>query len=58
VFAEIIRRGVEFELVFGGIEDVRGRAFGHLTLELRGDAVAVDEAVFAVSAMVETTEVA
>ena len=58
VFAEIIRRGVEFELVFGGIEDVRGRSFGHLTLELRGDAAAIDEAVTAVSALVETTEVA
>jgi D-methionine transport system ATP-binding protein len=58
VFAEIIRRGVEFELVFGGIEDVRGRSFGHLTLELRGDAAAVDEAVAAVGALVETTEVA
>jgi len=58
VFAEIIGRGVEFELVFGGIEDVRGRSFGHLTLELRGDATAVDEAVAAVSGLVETTEVA
>jgi D-methionine transport system ATP-binding protein len=54
----LIGRGVEFELVFGGIEDVRGRAFGHLTLELRGDVAAVDEAVAAVSALVETTEVA
>jgi D-methionine transport system ATP-binding protein len=58
VFAEIIGRGVEFELVFGGIEDVRGRSFGHLTLELRGDATAVDETVAAVAALVETTEVA
>ena len=58
VFAEIIGRGVEFELVFGGIEDVRGRSFGHLTLELRGDETAVDEAVRAVGALVETTEVA
>jgi D-methionine transport system ATP-binding protein len=58
VFAEIIGRGVEFELVFGGIEDVRGRSFGHLTLELRGDDAAVDEAVRAVGALVETTEVA
>ena len=58
VFAEIIRRGVEFELVFGGIEDVRGRSFGHLTLELRGDPAAVDGAVTAVGALVETTEVA
>ena len=58
VFAEIIGRGVEFELVFGGIEDVRGRSFGRLTLELRGDASAIDEAVAAVGALVETTEVA
>lgn len=58
VFAEIIGRGVEFELVFGGVEDVRGRTFGHLTLELRGDDAAVAEAVQAVSALVETTEVA
>jgi D-methionine transport system ATP-binding protein len=58
VFAEIIGRGVEFELVFGGIEDVRGRSFGHLTLELRGDPAAIDEAVAAVGALVETTEVA
>ena len=58
VFAEIIRRGVEFELVHGGVEDVRGRAFGHLTLELRGDEARVAEAVAAVSRLVETTEVA
>lgn len=58
VFAEIIRRGVEFELVHGGIEQVGGRAFGHLTLELRGESAAVAEAVTAVGALVETTEVA
>nr|MCW2727787.1 methionine transporter ATP-binding protein [Aeromicrobium sp.] len=58
VFAELIRRGIEFELVFGGIEDVRGRTFGHLTVELRGDASAVDEAIAAVGALVETREVA
>lgn len=58
VFAEIIGRGVEFELVHGGVEHVRGRAFGHLTVELRGDAAMVEEAVTAVRALVETTEVA
>lgn len=57
VFAELIGRGIEFELVFGGVEEVHGRTFGHLTLELRADAAAVDEAVRAVSALVETTEV-
>jgi D-methionine transport system ATP-binding protein len=58
VFAELVRRDVEFELVHGGVEQVRGRAFGHLTLELRGDPARVDEAVDAVSALVETREVA
>jgi D-methionine transport system ATP-binding protein len=58
VFAELVRRDVEFELVHGGVEQVRGRAFGHLTLELRGDDSRVDDAVRAVSALVETTEVA
>ncbi len=58
VFAELVRRDVEFELVHGGVEQVRGRAFGHLTLELRGDPARVDEAVGAVSALVETREVA
>lgn len=57
VFAELVSRDVAFELVHGGVEQVRGRAFGHLTLELRGDDRQVDEAVSAVSALVETTEV-
>jgi D-methionine transport system ATP-binding protein len=58
VFSEIVRRDVEFELVHGGVEQVRGRAFGHLTLELRGEQVRVEDAVRAVSGLVETTEVA
>jgi D-methionine transport system ATP-binding protein len=58
VFAELVRRDVEFELVHGGVEQVRGRAFGHLTLELRGEPVRVEDAVRAVSGLVETTEVA
>jgi D-methionine transport system ATP-binding protein len=58
VFAEIIDRGVEFELVYGGIEDIQGDTFGHLTLALRGDASAIDKAVAAVQARVETREVA
>lgn len=57
VFAELVSRDVEFELVHGGVEQVRGRAFGHLTLELRGQDRQVDDAVSAISALVETTEV-
>ncbi|GAA1739917.1 methionine ABC transporter ATP-binding protein [Aeromicrobium alkaliterrae] len=45
VFTEIVRAGLEFELVYGGLEDVRGRSFGHLTLELRGETAAVDAVV-------------
>ena len=58
VFAELVRRDVEFQLVHGGVEQVRGRAFGHLTLELRGEPVRVEDAVRSVSGLVETTEVA
>lgn len=58
VFAELIRRGVEFEVVFGSVQEVQGRAFGHLTVELRGEDAAVDAAVVAVRGLVETTEVA
>ena len=41
VFAAFIERSVAFELVHGGVEDVRGRTFGHLTLTLTGDDAAV-----------------
>ncbi|WP_067437863.1 methionine ABC transporter ATP-binding protein [Nocardioides jensenii] len=57
VFAQLIDRGVRFELIHGGVEDVNGRTFGHLTLALTGDPARVDEAITAVSGMVETTEV-
>lgn len=57
VFAELVRRDVEFELVFGGIEDVQGRAFGHLTLELRGDDAAVEDAVRRIGELVTVTDV-
>ncbi len=57
VFAELVRQGVEFELIFGGIEDVQGRAFGHLTLELRGDDEAVEAALREVRELVPVTDV-
>lgn len=36
VFAELIEHGVEFELVYGGMQEVQGETFGHLTVVLRG----------------------
>lgn len=55
VFAAFIERGVTFELVHGGVEDVRGRTFGHLTFALTGDDAAVADAVAHVATLVELT---
>ncbi len=55
VFAAFIERQVTFELVHGGVEDVRGRTFGHLTLALTGDDTAVAEALAHVATLVEVS---
>ncbi|MBM7509215.1 D-methionine transport system ATP-binding protein [Nocardioides salarius] len=56
VFAAFIERSVAFELVHGGVEDVRGRTFGHLTLTLTGDDAAVAGALAHVATLAEVTE--
>ncbi|MEU4017330.1 methionine ABC transporter ATP-binding protein [Microbacterium sp. NPDC028030] len=58
VFLDLAAAGLDFELVFGGINDIRGRAFGHLTLAIRGDAAAIDRALAGIGERVEVTEVA
>jgi len=45
IFLELNRRGIAFELIHGGIEDIRGRTFGTITLALTGDDAAIDEAL-------------
>lgn len=55
VFAAFIERGVTFELVHGGVEDVHGRTFGHLTFALTGADAAVADAVSYVATLVEVT---
>lgn len=57
VFLDLASAGLDFELVYGGINDIRGRAFGHLTLAIRGDGAAVDGALAAISERVEVTEI-
>ena len=42
VFLDLAAVGLEFELIYGGINDIRGRAFGHLTLAVRGTDAAID----------------
>ena len=58
VFLDLAAAGLDFELVFGGINDIRGRAFGHLTLAIRGEGAAVDRALAAIGDRVEVTEIA
>jgi D-methionine transport system ATP-binding protein len=45
IFLELNRLGVGFELIHGGIEDIRGRTFGTITLALTGGDAAIDEAL-------------
>ncbi|MDQ0576061.1 methionine ABC transporter ATP-binding protein [Agromyces albus] len=58
VFVELAAAGLEFELVFGGINDIQGRAFGHLTLAIRGADASIDAALTQIAARVDVTEVA
>ncbi len=56
VFAALSSHGVRFELVHGGINDIGGRVFGHLTLALTGEADAVQLAIDAASAFAPLIE--
>lgn len=50
VFRALASAGVGFELIHGGINDIDGRVFGHLTLAITGDAAAVEAAIAAAGA--------
>ncbi len=57
IFVEFGRQGVRFELIYGGINDIQGRTFGHLTLSLGGDPAAIDASLAAIRSLVTVTEV-
>lgn len=57
VFLDLATAGLEFELIYGGINDIRGRAFGHLTLAIRGDEAAIDRALVTIAERVEVTDI-
>lgn len=57
VFLDLAATGIRFELVYGGINDIRGRAFGHLTLALQGEYAAIDAALARIGSYSEVTEV-
>ncbi|WP_226531661.1 methionine ABC transporter ATP-binding protein [Microbacterium paraoxydans] len=58
VFLDLAGAGLDFELVYGGINDIRGRAFGHLTLAIRGDDAVIDRTLAGIAHRVEVTEIA
>ncbi|REJ04289.1 methionine ABC transporter ATP-binding protein [Microbacterium bovistercoris] len=58
VFLDLATAGLEFELVYGGINDIRGRAFGHLTLAVRGADAEIDAALTKIGAHAQVTELA
>ena len=45
VFGRLAARGVGFEIIHGGIDDIQGRTFGTLTLSLSGAAAEVEAVV-------------
>jgi D-methionine transport system ATP-binding protein len=57
VFLALATGGVAFELIYGGINDIQGRTFGHLTLSLTGTEAAVENALVQVRELVTVTEV-
>jgi len=57
LFVDLAEAGLEFELVYGGINDIRGRAFGHLTLAIRGGAERIDAALARIAENVEVTDI-
>ncbi len=58
VFLDLAAAGLEFELIYGGINDIRGRAFGNLTLAIRGTDAAIDSALGQIRTHVTVIEIA
>ncbi|MBN7794150.1 methionine ABC transporter ATP-binding protein [Microbacterium esteraromaticum] len=58
VFVDLAQAGLDFELVYGGINDIRGRAFGHLTLAIRGADAVIDATLTRIGAHATVTEIA
>ncbi|WP_295011634.1 methionine ABC transporter ATP-binding protein [uncultured Microbacterium sp.] len=56
VFLDLAQAGLPFELVYGGINDIRGRAFGHLTLAIRGADEVIDRALATIRTHATVTE--
>ena len=57
VFLDLAAADLGFELVYGGINDIRGRVFGHLTLAIRGADDVIDTALEKIRLHATVTEI-
>jgi D-methionine transport system ATP-binding protein len=57
VFLQLSTAGIGFELVYGGINEVQGQTFGHLTLALTGDGDTISRVLATIGSIVTVTEV-
>lgn len=57
VFSTLAASGVGFELIYGGITDVQGKTFGHLTLALTGPDAVVESTIAALHDLTAVSEV-
>lgn len=57
VFVDLAQADLDFELVYGGINDIRGRAFGHLTLAIRGTDATIDAVLGRIREHATVTEI-
>lgn len=57
VLGRLVRAGVEAELVFGGMHEITGRLFGHLTFALHGTDAQIAAAIAGVRELAEVTEI-
>ncbi|MGO1939587.1 MAG: methionine ABC transporter ATP-binding protein [Agrococcus casei] len=57
VFRALNREGAEFQLIHGGIDDIRGRIYGRLLIAVHGDDDAIARAFAAVAKTIRITEV-
>ncbi|WP_105035736.1 methionine ABC transporter ATP-binding protein [Cryobacterium aureum] len=57
VFGELSGAGVAFEVVYGGINEIQGRPFGHLTLALTGADPVIDTVLAHIRTLTTVTEV-
>lgn len=57
VFSALHREGAEFQLVHGGIDDIRGRVYGRLLIVVRGSDAAIERALASVDPNIRITEV-